>query len=114
MKRYNQFDRHINAAGLHCPQPIIRCKASLSNMKNGEVLEVVTTDKDSLRIIPALVTSLGDELIDVVTHDNQLHFFIRRNSSSCKGRVYSLKSRLMISLMKLIQVPGMSVAHEVS
>lgn len=41
--------KKLDVRGLHCPQPILRTRASLEDMKNGKVLQVIATDPGSIR-----------------------------------------------------------------
>jgi len=85
MKQYNQYDHRVDAIGLHCPQPVINCKATLAKMAKGEILEFTASDRSSLEEIPRLVASLGDELIFVKESAGCYRFTIRRNSTSRKS-----------------------------
>jgi len=70
---------------MHCPQPVIKCKATLMKLRRGDVLQVVASDRDCIKDIPALVTLLGDELIEVRRINHLLLFRIRRNGQA-RGR----------------------------
>ncbi len=46
---------YIDTSGLHCPLPIINCKASLDKLNTGERLLLKATDVDIFREISLLV-----------------------------------------------------------
>lgn len=58
-----EFDRVVDASGLHCPLPILRAKKALSDMEKGQVLKVVSTDPGSIRDFQAFARQTGNELV---------------------------------------------------
>ena len=46
-----KITKKLDVRGLHCPQPILRTRASLEDMKAGKVLQIIATDPGSLRDI---------------------------------------------------------------
>ena len=40
-------DKYLNATNLDCPLPLLKAKLSLSDLKSGEILEVMATDPTS-------------------------------------------------------------------
>ncbi len=87
MKQHKHYDHSVDVIGLHCPQPVIHCKAALVGMSKGEILELAASDRSSLNEIPRLVESLGDELIAVRKIAGHYRYTIRRNSTPRKGRL---------------------------
>ncbi len=43
------FDKELDARGLNCPLPILRCKKSLNEMTSGQVLKGASTDPGSVK-----------------------------------------------------------------
>ena len=43
------FEQEVDASGLTCPLPILRAKKALAQMASGEVLRVITTDRNAIR-----------------------------------------------------------------
>ncbi|GMQ88436.1 MAG: hypothetical protein BMS9Abin08_1681 [Gammaproteobacteria bacterium] len=87
MKRHKHYDHTVDVIGLHCPQPVIHCKAALVGMSKGGILELAASDRSSLDEIPRLVESLGDELIRIRKIGGHYRYTIRRNSTARKGRL---------------------------
>lgn len=85
MKPYEQYDQRVDVTGLHCPQPVIHCKAALTGMAKGKILEFIASDRSSLSEIPRLVQSLGDEVITVCESAGLYRFIIQRNRTIRKG-----------------------------
>lgn len=55
----------IDASGLQCPGPIMKVAQTLENANNGEVFEVVSTDRGFKSDIGAWCESTGNTLIDI-------------------------------------------------
>jgi TusA-related sulfurtransferase len=72
-------DKEIDTRGLNCPLPILRAKKALSDMMQGQVLKVVSTDPGSDRDFQAFCKQTGNELLG--QHNvgkDYIHFLKRR------------------------------------
>jgi TusA-related sulfurtransferase len=56
--------RTLDASGLACPMPVVRTRQAIDELASGEVLEVISTDRGSLRDLPAWAESTGNRLIE--------------------------------------------------
>ena len=72
------FDKELDARGLNCPLPILRCKKSLSDMATGEVLKILATDPGSVKDFQAFSKQTGNELLSSETADNEFVFFMMK------------------------------------
>ncbi|MGE8656893.1 MAG: sulfurtransferase TusA family protein [Achromobacter sp.] len=73
------FDQDVDASGLTCPLPILRAKKALAQMESGQVLRVVTTDRNAVRDFQAFARQSGNVL--VAQHEAEgrgVHFLRRR------------------------------------
>src|SRR5690606_16219720 len=43
------FVQVVDASGLTCPLPILRAKKALATIQSGEVLKIITTDRNAIR-----------------------------------------------------------------
>ena len=43
----NDYHEEVNAIGLKCPMPILKCKKGLNNLAKDQVLKIMTTDKSA-------------------------------------------------------------------
>lgn len=69
---------HLNLRGLHCPTPIIRCRARLQRLAAGESLRITTDNLDATRDI-LLWLKRGDARYLGWWHDNHgFHFMIQK------------------------------------
>jgi len=106
-QQHAKYDRLVDASGLHCPQPVIRCKAALSLMERGSILQLVTTERDSLREIPTLVRTLGHEMLDTRQVGNRYHFLIESRTPAHKKTVRSLRADVAEQLETLLNDTGL-------
>lgn len=68
----------LDAKGLACPMPIVRTKKEIDSLNAGEVLEVLVTDKGSLKDIPAWAESSGHTIVDQKEENGVLYFYIQK------------------------------------
>lgn len=72
-------DKTLDASGLACPMPVVRTKQAMDGLSSGQVLEVISTDRGSLRDMPAWVQSTGHELIEQRQDEGRYTFLIRKH-----------------------------------
>jgi tRNA 2-thiouridine synthesizing protein A len=70
--------RTLDASGLACPMPVVRTRQAIDELAQGEVLEVISTDRGSLRDIPAWADSTGNRLIEHREEDGRFTFLIEK------------------------------------
>jgi TusA-related sulfurtransferase len=56
-------DLEIDATGLACPLPILRAKKALAQLESGQVLKVITTDRNAIRDFQAFSRQTGNALL---------------------------------------------------
>ena len=108
MKTHKNHDHYVDVLGLHCPQPVISCKAALVNMTQGQILEIAASDRGSLSEIPRLVEFLGDELISIREETDHYRYFIKRNSTRRKGHIDNTRLRATARQDGILHVLGLS------
>ncbi len=73
------FDLEVDASGLTCPLPILRAKKALAQMQSGQVLRVVTTDRNAIRDFQAFARQTGNDLVTQIEQGaSALHYLRRR------------------------------------
>jgi TusA-related sulfurtransferase len=72
------FDIELDTCGLNCPLPILKAKKSLSAMRSGEVLKVVSTDPGALRDFQAFARQTGNELLAQETEGDRCLIWMKR------------------------------------
>lgn len=73
-----EFDRELDARGLHCPLPILKAKKALAEMVSGQVLRVMATDPGSVRDFQAFSKQTGNQLLAHSADDSEFVFFMKR------------------------------------
>jgi tRNA 2-thiouridine synthesizing protein A len=73
-----QVTTTLDASGLACPMPIVRTRQAMDQLTSGDVLEVISTDRGSLRDIPAWSESMGHTLLSVDDAGDRFTFLIQK------------------------------------
>lgn len=74
-------DVQLDAKGLACPMPIVRTKKTMATLVDGQVLEVLATDKGSKADLVAWAESVGHQYIGVIEENDVLMHYIRKCSN---------------------------------
>ncbi|WP_313698354.1 sulfurtransferase TusA family protein [Achromobacter sp.] len=72
------FDQDVDASGLTCPLPILRAKKALATMESGQVVRVITTDRNAIRDFQAFARQTGNKLVAQQEADGRCVHFLRR------------------------------------
>ena len=73
-----KIDRILNVTGLLCPQPHLIATKALAEMKRGETLEMISTDKSTKNTIPFLCQKGRYKLLQTREEDGHIHFVIEK------------------------------------
>ncbi|MEI8362298.1 MAG: sulfurtransferase TusA family protein [Betaproteobacteria bacterium] len=76
-----EFDKEVDASGLKCPLPILRCKKSLSEISAAQILKIISTDPGSVKDFNAFCMQTGHELLQLDSTDSTFTFYIKKRSS---------------------------------
>jgi len=74
------FDKELDASGLTCPMPVMKCKKTLQTLAAGQVLHLMATDPGTKSDIPALVSKTGDQILETSEEGGKYHFYIKKGS----------------------------------
>lgn len=72
------FDKELDARGLNCPLPILRCKKSLAELTGGQVLKIVATDPGAIKDFEAFAKQTGNELLSSAQAGGEFTFFMKK------------------------------------
>ena len=72
------FEQEVDASGLTCPLPILRAKKALAQMESGQVVRVITTDRNAIRDFQAFARQTGNELMDQQTAGTDFIHVLKR------------------------------------
>lgn len=70
--------KKLDVRSVNCPLPILRTRATLKEMKSGEVLQVVATDPGSVRDIESFCNQTGNTLLQSQEITGEYNFLIRK------------------------------------
>lgn len=71
-------DMKLDAKGLACPMPIVKTKKAIQVLEDGQVLEVVATDKGSKADLAAWAKTVGHQYIGTTEEGDVLYHYIRK------------------------------------
>ncbi|MFV1997545.1 MAG: sulfurtransferase TusA family protein [Acidiferrobacterales bacterium] len=66
----------LDARNLLCPMPVIRTQDIVQQLKQGDVLEIASTDPGALNDIPAWCRINGHRVIESRQQDNEVYIKI--------------------------------------
>lgn len=75
-----EFDKELDARGLRCPLPILRCKKGIAEIEGGQVLKVLATDPGAVKDFQSFCKQTGHELLSQEQQDEEFSFYIRKRS----------------------------------
>jgi tRNA 2-thiouridine synthesizing protein A len=75
-----EFNKELDARGLNCPLPILRCKKALAEISNGQVLKILTTDAGSVKDFQAFCKQTGNELLSFNEGESEYTFFMKKRA----------------------------------
>jgi tRNA 2-thiouridine synthesizing protein A len=74
-----EYDDEIDAIGLKCPMPILKCKKGLNALKINQILRIKTTDKSAKKDFEAFCKNTGHDLISYEIENEITTFYIKKN-----------------------------------
>jgi len=74
----SDFNDELDARGLNCPLPILRCKKAINKLESGQVLKIVATDPGSVKDFQAFCKQTGNELLETTEAGDEFTFFIKK------------------------------------
>jgi TusA-related sulfurtransferase len=75
-----KVDVVIDAKGLACPLPIVKAKKGIDSLQAGQIMELHSTDRGSIKDFSAWVMKTGHELIDSKEENGVFTFFVKKRS----------------------------------
>ena len=71
-------NRRLDLLGFFCPVPVHQTRKILKEMKEGELLEVLGDDPETLHDMPALCERISAALISIVEESGEYRFLIKK------------------------------------
>ncbi len=66
--------------GLSCPMPVVKAKKAIGQVQPGEVIEILASDRGSVKDIPAWCQAAGHTLIRMDESDGVFRYLVRRGA----------------------------------
>ncbi|WP_334307476.1 CoA-disulfide reductase [Kineothrix sp. MB12-C1] len=93
----NKKIKVVDCCGMQCPGPIMKVNEALCEMKEGEVLQVCSTDMGFARDVEAWCRRTGNELLKSERKERQYTVLIEKGSDKCRVNNIDTCSTGMIS-----------------
>ena len=71
-------DQSLDCLGFYCPMPIIKAADRFKQLKQGEVLEVVSDDKGIKLDMPAWCEATGHEFLGLEEEGEKIRVYVRK------------------------------------
>ena len=71
-------DQNLDCLGLYCPMPIVKTAERVKQLKQGEVLEVVSDDKGIKLDMPAWCEVTGNEFLGMEEDGDKIHVYVKK------------------------------------
>jgi len=75
----SEINTELDASGLNCPLPILRCKKAMNGMETGEIIKVIATDPGAVKDFEAYCKQTGHELLSSGEEGGKFVFEIKKN-----------------------------------
>lgn len=83
-----EFDCELDASDLGCPMPLLRVNQMLNAMEVGQVMHVISTEKESMANFVYLCKSTGHELRGNRISGDKYHYLIQKTDVGQKTSSY--------------------------
>ncbi|CAN7212294.1 sulfurtransferase TusA family protein [Paenibacillus sp. LjRoot153] len=68
----------VDAKGLACPMPIVKAKKGMDSLESGQIMELQTTDKGSMKDFQAWVNQTKHELLESKEDNGVFTFIVKK------------------------------------
>jgi peroxiredoxin family protein/TusA-related sulfurtransferase len=79
-------DQTLDAKGLSCPKPVLKTKKAMDKLSDGQVLEIIATDKGSLHDIPAWAAKTGNQVLETKEEGDILKFYLKKGGAATEAQ----------------------------
>jgi len=75
-------DLQLDCKGLACPMPIVKTKKAMTDINDGQIIEIQATDKGSISDLRAWSESVGHQYIGNTEQNGVIVHYIRKSGDS--------------------------------
>ncbi|MBW1781170.1 MAG: sulfurtransferase TusA family protein [Deltaproteobacteria bacterium] len=94
-----QADRVLDVRGWSCPWCLLKAKSWLRRMNPGQILEVLSTDRDVQKNFPRVLSGTKDRVISIAQNGDHYSVRVRRGyGEDVLGDIASLNEAAYINL----------------
>jgi peroxiredoxin family protein/TusA-related sulfurtransferase len=80
-----KYDNTLDVMGKCCPMPVLEVKKAIEDIEEGQVLEVLATDRGSKSDIPAWAERTGNKVLGIEEEEETLKFYIQKGGGIKEG-----------------------------
>ena len=73
-----KIDKVVDARGTACPGPLMATKKAIGEMKQGEIIEVLSSDPGTKRDVPMWAVKKGFEYLGDILEDGYFKLYIKK------------------------------------
>jgi tRNA 2-thiouridine synthesizing protein A len=71
-------DKVVDARGTSCPGPILAAKKAIAEVKVGQIMEVLATDRGTQKDLPAWSKKMGHEFLGIVEDAGTWKLYVKK------------------------------------
>lgn len=75
-----EHDDDLDARGLLCPLPVLKCRKRLQGLRNGAILKVTADDPAAIIDVPHFCAEAGHELLRTETEEDEQVYYIKKGA----------------------------------
>ncbi|MFT6268094.1 MAG: tRNA 2-thiouridine synthesizing protein A [Alphaproteobacteria bacterium] len=75
---FSKADKHLNALGLRCPEPVMMIRLEVRKMQQGETLTIVADDPATTRDVPSFCRFMQHTLVASDAESAPYTYLIRK------------------------------------
>jgi peroxiredoxin family protein/TusA-related sulfurtransferase len=80
-----KIDKTLDVRGKSCPMPVLKTKKAVDGLEEGQVLEVLATDKGSKSDIPAWAGKTENKVLEIKEEGGVLKFYVQKGSGEAEA-----------------------------
>lgn len=77
-----EADETLDTMGLYCPLPVVKTAERIKEMREGQVLEVISDDGGIQADLPAWCAGYGHEYLGLVRDSDRWRLYVRKGPAS--------------------------------
>jgi tRNA 2-thiouridine synthesizing protein A len=71
-------DETLDCKGLSCPMPVVKAKEAMDAIQPGQIMELISTDKGSVKDFQAWVNQTNHDLVEQKEEEGVFKFYVKK------------------------------------